>query len=253
MTIPSPALESLNSSLSTNRSNSTVTGAEDHSVPDKMAGPMRIKLCFLAIGLCVASAGCHLVELATCNLVYETRICAGDCWASFRNDCWARSAWKQVARSDPEQHYSSDHARGFRAGFADYLDGGGTGEPPLVPPKRYWHTCYQTPSGRHAIEDWFAGYRHGAAIAKTSGCRNLITVPSSLSGSEVFFLPEHPGLAPIELPPPRLLESELGNRRKFAAPRKDPIPQAQVGPMIEDVEIYESRDGHHWTKMASPE
>jgi hypothetical protein len=74
---------------------------------------------------------------------------------------------------------SKDYAEGFKDGFIDYLQFGGSGQPPYAPPKRYWGPNYRTPEGYRAIEDWFAGFRHGVTAAKESGYRPWVTLPSA--------------------------------------------------------------------------
>jgi hypothetical protein len=74
---------------------------------------------------------------------------------------------------------SQDYAGGFEDGYVDYLFAGGNGQPPPLPPRRYWGRRYQSEWGRRAALDWFAGFRDGAAEAKSSGYRELVTVPSS--------------------------------------------------------------------------
>src|SRR5262249_8215357 len=110
--------------------------------------------------------------------------------------------------------FSCDYREGFVDGFADYLYYGGcnggpagsgcatgqcgatnagnanptvnAGAPgesveypvcPPVPPGRYRRKRYMTPEGCAAVEDWFAGFRHGAATAMASGLRNLVVIP----------------------------------------------------------------------------
>lgn len=46
-----------------------------------------------------------------------------------------------------------------------------------TPPERYQRKRYTSPEGCQAIEEWFAGFRHGAATAMASGLRNLQLVP----------------------------------------------------------------------------
>lgn len=102
-----------------------------------------------------------------------------------RDKSLAEEAWDEVCARDGEA-YSRHYYRGFVEGFHDYLDSGGTGDPPSLPPRSYWRVYYQSPEGHQAIEDWFAGFRHGAAVAKASGVRNLVTVPvSSIPPSEI--------------------------------------------------------------------
>jgi hypothetical protein len=102
-----------------------------------------------------------------------------DAREGLRNRRWAEEAWEGVRASGTEP-YSDDYARGFKSGYADYLDRGGSGEPPVVAPPRYRHLRYQTPQGYLAVEEWFAGYRHGAESARQSGLRQWVTGPTSL-------------------------------------------------------------------------
>ncbi|MCA9140185.1 MAG: hypothetical protein KDB00_25610 [Planctomycetales bacterium] len=75
--------------------------------------------------------------------------------------------------------FSIDHERGFEDGFVDYLVYGGTGNPPPLPPRRYWWSDCGGVNGCNAIQEWFKGFEHGAAVAKASGCRQCVTVPLS--------------------------------------------------------------------------
>jgi hypothetical protein len=99
-----------------------------------------------------------------------------------RNRAAANEAWRQVAADSPVG-YSSHYAKGFVCGFADYLHRGGTGEPPLVPPRSYWGLNYQNVAGKQAIEDWYQGFRHGSDECRMQGLRDLAVVPSSLATS----------------------------------------------------------------------
>ncbi len=66
---------------------------------------------------------------------------------------------------------------GFVEGFIDYVEAGGTGEPPYLPPLRYRLTHYRTENGIAVIENWYAGFRQGALAARGSGLRELNYVP----------------------------------------------------------------------------
>jgi hypothetical protein len=61
----------------------------------------------------------------------------------------------------------------------DYLEGG-SGKPPVVPPRRYWGVQYQTPEGHLAIADWFSGYRLGSTTVQQSGYKHWVNIPTSL-------------------------------------------------------------------------
>jgi len=88
-------------------------------------------------------------------------------------------AWKHIQEMD-DHPYSEDYVCGFISGYVDYLDAGGNGEPPAMPPDRYQSFKYKSPQGQKAILDWFAGFRHGAGMARESGMRELIVLPLSL-------------------------------------------------------------------------
>src|SRR5256885_13183468 len=40
--------------------------------------------------------------------------------------------------------------------------------PPPLPPRSYWKTQYESPEGREAVRDWFAGFRFGVAADRKS-------------------------------------------------------------------------------------
>jgi hypothetical protein len=88
-----------------------------------------------------------------------------------------------AARADLDDYqcdpFSDDFERGFIDGFVQYMTAGGTGAPPALPPRRYWKGKFQNPSGYQQIQDWFAGYEHGAEIARASNYRTFVTVPVS--------------------------------------------------------------------------
>jgi hypothetical protein len=134
----------------------------------------------------------------------------------WRNRHRAERAWAEVKRSFEGHCWTKDYARGFIEGYADYLTNGGNGEPPASPPFRYWLRPYQSPDGLRAIDEWFAGFRHGAAMAQASGARATIVIP--LSAVPSYALPRYmdtdgqpepptapPAVEPEELKPPKKL------------------------------------------------
>jgi hypothetical protein len=125
----------------------------------------------------------------------------------------ADEAWATICRESGNA-FSSHYAEGFREGFIDYVEAGGSGEPPYLPPFRYRLAKFRSPEGIAATEDWYAGFRHGAAVARGSGLRELSYVP--LPGSPVPVethapepltpnppAPGTPQPKPDVLPPPR--------------------------------------------------
>lgn len=164
---------------------------------------------FLVLGgLGTLSCGCGLIKNATRNLVHEPAMRAGECQESHRDSSMAADVWRQIESASPGQEHSPHYVKGFKDGFADYLYSGGTGAPPAVPP---WHLRtykYQNPEGHRAVQEWYAGFADGAAVAAQSGYRQWVTVASSAP-------PPHDGRLPAEmfapgapLPMPRKAPSE---------------------------------------------
>ncbi len=144
----------------------------------------------------------------------------------------ATAAWQEIAGGQLTETYSRDYVRGFKEGFADYLDAGGTGEPPPVPPRCYWHNDYRTPEGHQAIQDWFAGFRHGAGCAKQSGLRHYAVIPSSLLVAQP--VAQVPSQGPAAEPPQEVIPapSPVGAKLPSAKPTWR-VPQRPVSQTIQ--------------------
>jgi hypothetical protein len=150
------------------------------------------------MGLCLFAAGCRLPEAITENLASTTCLVSDDLRAKLYYRHLAGAAWREFQADDPEHADSADFAKGFKQGFADYLDAGGDSSRGRLPPQRYWKTRYQTPEGRSAIDSWFAGFKAGAQAAKASGYRDYVVIPVADWGPGA---PESPALAPGALGP----------------------------------------------------
>jgi len=181
---------------------------------------MRKRVAFGILGPCFISFGCYPVALATRTVIIEPiQYCktADDIQERRRDYALAEETWQVFAQAHPDHRASPDYESGFKDGFADYLYAGGSGEPPPVPPRQYWRITYEAPQGHQAIEDWFAGFRFGAAVARGSGCRELVTIPSSLRGPypvDVYPPPAHPGSSALPAD-----KTVLPSPREIAAPR----------------------------------
>jgi hypothetical protein len=90
----------------------------------------------------------------------------------------ARSAWQIVRCEFPRKMFSAEFHDGFIAGYSDYLDRGGDGQPPAVPPLRYTQNKkYYTPEGHALMRDFLLGFQYGTEIAVAAGQRQFLTVP----------------------------------------------------------------------------
>jgi hypothetical protein len=204
---------------------------------------MRAMLALGVIGLGLLNVGCTMVGSAADHVVYAAKETIEDHLERARYRQWATAAWGKIAPTAPAVPSSGDYADGFQEGFVDYLDAGGTGEPPPLPPRRYQALRYQTAQGYEAIDAWFAGYRHGVAVARQGPYRDWITGPSSLrvpsatisqitaeaSGHPAGPPAVAPGGAAEELPLPRKESAAPGKVR--ASPPPDQADRASNPPL----------------------
>lgn len=214
---------------------------------------MRLKHFLALFGLCAVGAGCApLKQVANVIICQPAAYCMGmdECVACSRYSALAEEAWCHFQSAIPDCQYSQDFADGFKAGFADYLYAGGTGEPPLAPPRQYWRPNYQSPEGQLLILDWFKGYRHGAAVARESGYREAVTVPAS-AGLPRSVYPQNDAIAPRPTPLPPLDKTkpmppaqellpgpkELPGARPLPAPKALPSQGGAAIPKVEPLAL----------------
>ena len=151
-----------------------------------LSGRTRIALpmAFFVIVLCLPVCGCgSLVKNGFQTMIAEPwKFCNNKDIARTKsqNRRLARDAWKEIEKEFPGRAVSADHAKGFREGFANFLDYGGSGLPPVLPPRRHWRTKQRSSAHRLATEEWFDGFAHGTTVARQSGLRELVIVPASL-------------------------------------------------------------------------
>lgn len=123
-------------------------------------------------------AGCSYLEHSVQNLVSAPVDTLQECLFRMRIRRIARSAWRRICSKEGAV-YSSQFARGFEDGFVDYVDRGGTGEA-ATPPVHLQREGLRSLAAQQAIEEWYAGFRLGAATAKDTGLRERILVPIGL-------------------------------------------------------------------------
>ncbi len=198
---------------------------------------MRSKIAVIVVLLCPFSTGCGLFSIGTRNLLYEANLIKDSRIEKIHYARLAHQAWADVRRACPESAYSSDYAYGFHCGFVDYLYAGGSGEPPAVPPKHYLRYHVHGSKGCEGVMDWYAGFRHGTAVARESGLRRLVVLslpmPHAPPPTVVVGAPQAEPNAPVypsalplpwkegktpEVPPPTPTET----------PVEAPVPMAPV-------------------------
>ena len=88
----------------------------------------------------------------------------------------AYAAWHSMGK-DSSPGRDHDYADGWKRGYYDVAMGR-SGEPPAVPPEKYWAPKYQNASGQNAVQMWYRGYQTGAIAAEQEGYCNWNDVPS---------------------------------------------------------------------------
>jgi hypothetical protein len=187
---------------------------------------MRLRHFVALCGLCVVAQGCAPLKQVVQVMICEpAAYCLGmdECVDSVRARELADEAWGHFCGASADGQYSEDFEAGFKCGFADYIYAGGNGEPPVIPPRPYWKAAYQSPEGQGLMQDWFRGYRLGAAVAKESGYREAIIIPASAGLPRFSVPPPRPGAETVPmpnadelLPPPK---GPQGPKQPNAAPR----------------------------------
>jgi hypothetical protein len=165
--------------------------------------PSRHSLLAAAVMACliVSQTGCSVWRQARRTLITEP---AAFSWKWDRSRSlktyrrWADEAWQAERGGCPDGAGDADYALGFRDGFVDYIYAGGNAEPPPVPPREYWNVAMRGPDGKAAAAQWFAGYRHGANVARAGGLREHGVVASSYAWGGAMAEDYAPQGPPIE-------------------------------------------------------
>jgi hypothetical protein len=174
---------------------------------------MRVRLVLCAVTLAVLQPGCSFVCYGARNLIEAPVDAIDRCILGKRAESMANAAWADVLKDEGGRRlHSYYYEDGFKCGFVDYIRYDGNGEPPAAPPWIYQTSGFETPTGHDAIEEWFAGFRHGAVVARSTGYREAaVVLPLSqppLYSNDSQAGPERTGgqhspTASDELPPPR--------------------------------------------------
>lgn len=140
---------------------------------------MRLRSILLLGSLSTLATGCSVdvLHYGARNLIYAPCSRINGCKECVNANAVAEDSWRKFRKQNANVAYSEDFADGYIWGFADYVEKGGNGNPPVAPPYRYRKVRYETPEGHQRITDWFAGCRTGAAAAQASGYRELVIMP----------------------------------------------------------------------------
>lgn len=77
---------------------------------------------------------------------------------------WAREAWEREVGTHGLLAEDEHYRQGFIDGFVDFVSAGGNGEPPPIPPRRFWKITYRTPAGDQVISQWSQGFRDRKSV-----------------------------------------------------------------------------------------
>jgi len=159
------------------------------------------------------TAGCSYVHYSIVNLYSAPVDCLNEACFRKRMHQQAREAWCEIAKTEG-QNASKAYVEGFEAGFVDYVDANGNGDPPATPPAHLRRKEVHQMSGPGEIEDWYAGFRRGAEEARARGLRENVVVPISRPPRNVTAPQE---FRPEFIPPMPEQKSEL-----LPFPKADP-------------------------------
>lgn len=154
-----------------------------------------------------AAGGCNIAHNAARNIINEPHVV----WTqhAIKHDLKmrAKAAWETARFECPEHADSAAFRDGFVDGYVDYLDRGGNGSIPAVPPAKYTrHKDYYTENGQCLVKEYFLGFKTGQEVAIATGQRQVLTVPVLLplepTGPPAFTLaPAGAEQAPPMIPP----------------------------------------------------
>jgi len=100
----------------------------------------------------------------------------------------AECAWISETRNPLAIACPSDYGHGWKDGYNCVADGG-SGTPPVLPPKEYWSHHYQNCKHQEAIDAWYQGYQDGATAAEQNG-----------AGQFHYIRPFSGGVKPVSAP-----------------------------------------------------
>lgn len=195
---------------------------------------MRWKSVALAGALAPAAVGCNIAKNAARNIVNEPHVVGTQVCITHDLRKEARAAWREVRADYPRKAFTAEFHEGFLDGYVDYLDRGGNGSLPAVPPAKYTrHKKYFTEEGQCLLKDYFLGFKYGQEIAIATGRRQFLTVPVLLpevpTGPPAFTFARPP--APAMGDPAPAPTGVLPNPQPLTKPDVEVPPKPEAPPV----------------------
>jgi len=182
---------------------------------------MRWKTVALAGALGTTATGCNIIHDAAHTLINEPLVVHNQHSITHDLRKQANAAWKEVRSQYPRRAFTSEFHDGFTDGYVDFLDRGGNGSIPAVPPVKYTrHKKYFTENGQCLVKDYFLGFKYGQDIAIATGKRQFLTVP-------VLLPVEDDGPPAFKIQPPA---GSGGEALPAPTPVKMPVPTPPPSP-----------------------
>jgi hypothetical protein len=196
---------------------------------------MRLGTPLLIVPLALLAAGCGESDVYMAsvrrNVIQTPLNWADDARTCCRNYRLACEGWHHFQAGNPRGTYSYHYRTGFKEGYADYLENGGHGQPPAVVPYCYRSSWDQTHHAVENMEEWFAGFRQGAALAQASGLRERMIYP--MSSPPINAVPLPLPVAGIQANPPGQRTSpDHGSSGPQLPPPEDLPPPKKVPPPV---------------------
>lgn len=196
---------------------------------------MRWKRIGLAGFLAPALGGCHSGFPNAHELINDKITVCHEAALTHELRRDAREAWKEVRCQYPRHLFGPEFREGFLDGYTDYLDRGGSGSLPAVPPAHLTRSKkYYSPEGQARLKDYFLGFQYGTDVAIATGCRQFLTVPVLLPQKEngpPSFNVLPPATAVEVVRPPTVAVPAEPRTAVALPPRPMPAPTANAEPM----------------------
>ena len=171
---------------------------------------MRMPAILLVSGLSALALGCSVdvLHYGAKNLVYTPCSRLNGAKECVKANVLAEESWRRFQACTPETRYSKDFADGYVFGFADYVEKGGPGIPPVVAPLRYRKVHYETPEGHQQLpigSRAAGGHRrgHGERLSGYVSCHVGATAEARSGTPDVDPHP-HGGRTALPAPKPAL-------------------------------------------------